>query len=117
MICYVYTSIPFPFSINTEYNEITLTPWVSKEIKFEIKAHTDSSLHPISASTLTPSGDLGTSYGIFSENSLNLKKGDSKELSFVFTLSNDVAIGNHVLMLGAEDDIISISKAILIKVI
>jgi uncharacterized membrane protein len=106
-----------PFSITTTENEITISPGESKEIKFEIKAHTDSSLSPISSSTLTPSGDLGTSYGIFSENSLKLKKDGSKELSFVFTLSNDVSIGNYVLMLGAEDDIISISKAILIKVI
>lgn len=119
-IGYVDTSIPLPFSITTTEKEITLKPGESKEIKFTIKAHTDSSsfpLRPISSSTLTPSGDLGTSYGIFSENSLNLKKDDSKELSFVFTLSNDVAIGNYILMLGAEDDIISISKAILIKVI
>ena len=116
-IGYVDTSIPLPFSITTTEKEITLNPGESKEIKFNIKAHTDSSLHPISASTFTPSGNLGASYGIFSENSIKLKKGDSKELSFVFTLSNDVAIGNYVLMLGAEDDIISISKAILINVI
>jgi virginiamycin B lyase len=118
-IGYVDTSIPLPFSITTTEKEITLKPGESKEIKFTIKAHIDSSspLSPISSSTLTPSGDLGTSFGIFSENSLNLKKDDSKELSFVFTLSNDVAIGNYILMLGAEDDIISISKAILIKVI
>ncbi|MDW3611114.1 MAG: hypothetical protein QOK90_03215, partial [Nitrososphaeraceae archaeon] len=59
----------------------------------------------------------GTSYGIFSENSINLKKDESKEISFVFTLSNDVSMGNYILMLGAEDDLISISKAIHIKVI
>ena len=116
-IGYVNTSIPLPFSINTEDKEITLTPGESKEIKFEINTHTDSLLHPISSSTLTPSGELGTSYGIFSENSINLKKDESKEISFVFTLSNDVAMGNYILMLGAEDDLISISKAILIKVI
>ncbi|MGZ8882031.1 MAG: Vgb family protein [Nitrososphaeraceae archaeon] len=116
-IGYVNTSIPLPFSIKTENNEMTLTPGESKEIRFEINAHNDSSLSPISSSTLTPSGDLGTSYGIFSENSIALKKDESKEISFVFTLSNDVAMGNYILMLGAEDDIISISKAILIKVI
>ncbi|HYY71654.1 MAG TPA: hypothetical protein VE595_04515, partial [Nitrososphaeraceae archaeon] len=92
-------------------------PGESKEIKLEIRAHTDSSLRPISSSTLTPSGNLGTSYGVFSENSIKLKDDESKEISFVFTLSDDVAIGNYILILGAEDDIISISKAILIKVI
>ena len=117
-IGYVNTSIPLPFSITTTENEITLSPGESKEIKFEIKAHTDSSsLRPISSSTLTPSGNLGTSYGVFSENSIKLKNDESKEISFVFTLSNDVAIGNYILILGAEDDIISISKAINIKVI
>jgi uncharacterized membrane protein len=99
-----------------ENNEITLTPGESKEIKFEIKANTDSSLHPISSTTLTTSGDLGTSIGIFSENSIALKKNESKEISFVFTLSNDVAMGDYILMLGAEDDVISISKTIHIKV-
>jgi virginiamycin B lyase len=116
-IGYVNTSIPLPFSINTENNEITLTPGESKEIKFEIKANTDSSLHPISSTTLTTSGDLGTSIGIFSENSIALKKNESKEISFVFTLSNDVAMGDYILMLGAEDDVLSISKTIHIKVI
>src|SRR5215204_6234011 len=114
-IGYVDTSIPLPFSITTTENEITLSPGESKEIKFEINTHTDSSLHPLSSSTLTPSGNLGTSYGIFSENSITLKKDESKEISFVFTLSNEVAIGNYVMILGAEDDIISISKAIIIK--
>ncbi|MGE5633883.1 MAG: hypothetical protein ACM3VV_01500 [Deltaproteobacteria bacterium] len=117
-IGYVDTSIPLPFSITTNENEITLSPGESKEIKFVIKAHTDTtSLHPISSSTLTPSGNLGTSYGIFSENLIKLKNDESKEVSFVFTLSNDVAIGNYVLILGAEDEDVSISKAILIKVI
>jgi virginiamycin B lyase len=116
-IGYVNTSIPLPFSINTDDNEITLTPGESKEIKLEITAHTDSLLHPISSSTLTPSGELGASYGIFSETSINLKKDKLTEISFVFTLSSDVAMGNYILMLGAEDDLISISKAIFIKVI
>ncbi len=116
-IGYVNTSIPLPFSINTKDNEITLTPGESKEIRFEINAYTDTLLHPISSSTLTPSGELGASYGIFSENTINLKKDKSKEISFVFTLSNDVAMGNYILMLGAEDDLISISKAIVINVI
>jgi virginiamycin B lyase len=116
-IGYVDTSIPLPFSINSTENEISLSPGESKEIKFQINSYTDSSLRPISSSTLTPSGNLGTSYGVFSENSINLKTNESKEISFVFTLSNDVAIGNYVLMLGAEDDTISISKAIPVKVI
>jgi virginiamycin B lyase len=116
-IGYVDTSIPIPFSINSTENEISLSPGESKELKFQINSYADSSLRPISSSTLTPSGNLGTSYGVFSENSINLKTNESKEISFVFTLSNDVAIGNYVLMLGAEDDTISISKAILIKVI
>ena len=106
------------FQLLLRENEITLSPGESKEIKFVIKAHTDTtSLHPISSSTLTPSGNLGTSYGIFSENLIKLKNDESKEVSFVFTLSNDVAIGNYVLILGAEDEDVSISKAILIKVI
>ena len=63
------------FQLILEDNEITLTPGESKEIKFEINAHTDSLLHPISSSTLTPSGELGASYGIFSENINKLEKG------------------------------------------
>ena len=116
-IGYVDTGVSLPFSINTIENEIRLSPGESKEIKLQIDSYVDSSLRPISSSSLTPSGNLGTSYGVFSENSIKLKNGDSKEISFVFTLSNDVAIGNYVLMVGAEDDAISISKAIHVKVI
>ncbi|MGE3859537.1 MAG: hypothetical protein AB7F53_06070 [Nitrososphaeraceae archaeon] len=116
-IGYVDTSIPLPFSINSTENEITIAPGESKEIKFKLNANVDSSLNLSSSSTLTPSGNLGTSYGIFSENPIKLKANETKEVSFVFTLSNDVSIGNYVLMVGAEDDLVTISKAILVKVI
>jgi len=116
-IGYVDTSIPLPFSINSTEDEITIAPGESKEIKFKINANVDSSLNLSSSSTLTPSGNLGTSYGIFSVNPIKLKANETKEVSFVFTLSNDVSIGNYVLMVGAEDDLVTISKAIHIKVI
>lgn len=111
------TTVPLPFSISVQPGNFTVTKGESKEIKMQINANEDVSLNPISSSTFTPTGDLGTSYGIFSENDINLKSGESKELSFVITISNDVALGDYVLMVGAEDDSLSISKAIMIKVI
>jgi len=116
-IGYLDTSIPLPFSITSNENEITLAPGESKEIKFKINTTVDSSLTLSSSSTLTPSGNLGTSYGIFSENPIKLKANETKEVSYVFSLSNDFSIGDYVLMIGAEDDFVTISKAIVVKVI
>ena len=110
------TTPPLPFSVSAGPDRFTVKQGNSIEIKMDVSAHKDITLNPISSSTFTPTGDLGTSYGIFSENKINLKSGDSKELSYVLTVSNDVPIGDHVLMVGAEDDSISISKAISIKV-
>jgi len=110
------TTPPLPFSVSAGPDRFTVKQGNSIEIKMDVNAHKDITLNPISSSTFTPTGDLGTSYGIFSENKINLKSGDSKELSYVLTVSNDVPIGDHVLMVGAEDDSISISKAISIKV-
>jgi virginiamycin B lyase len=110
------TALPLPFSVSAGPDHFTVTQGNSIEIKMDINAHKDITLNPISSSTFTPTGDLGTSYGIFTENKINLKSGDSKELSYVLTVSNDVPIGDYVLMVGAEDDSISISKAIFIKV-
>jgi len=111
------TSIPLPFSVSVEPKNFTVTKGESKEIKMQITANKDISLKPMSSATFTPTGDLGTSYGIFSENAIQLKEGESKEISFVITISNDVAMGDYVLMVGAEEDSLSISKAIFIKVI
>jgi uncharacterized membrane protein len=71
----------------------------------------------IAAGTFTQTGDLGNSTGSFSEESLSLNPGNSKQVSFIFTPSSDLKAGGYMLMIGAENDTVSYLKAVRINII
>jgi hypothetical protein len=65
--------------------------------------------------TLTTTGGLGGSTGIFSEEQVAVN--GSKQVSFVFTPAADLAPGQYTLMLGAEDDEVAVLKAVRVNVV
>ena len=110
-------NISLPFSVTSSQNTMAIKRGESKEIPLTIYANENVNLNMISSSTSTPTGDLTPSSGYFSENSIMLQKGDKKRLSFIMNISPDQERGNYVLMLGADNDSVSVSKAIHILVI
>ena len=86
------------------------------EIKVNISTSGTSSLNSntdmVSSGTFTPTGNLGNSTGSFSEQSFSLEPMHTKEVSFIFTPATDLGLGEYTLMLGAQNDAITVMKAV-----
>lgn len=95
-------------------DEITVGRGDSAEVRVDMNA--DGFEGRMSASgTLTTTGGLGGSTGIFSEEQVAVN--GSKQVSFVFTPAADLAPGQYTLMLGAEDDEVAVLKAVRVNVV
>jgi uncharacterized membrane protein len=70
----------------------------------------------LSSGTFTPTGDLGNSTGIFSQGSISIAPGQTKEISYIFTPSSDLKPGDYTLMLGAENDSVSYLRAVRVTI-
>ncbi|MFY9869001.1 MAG: hypothetical protein WAK17_04725 [Candidatus Nitrosopolaris sp.] len=104
-----------PFSVSASLPELTIKRGQSVEIKVNISAtkmSTHKNINMVSSGTFTPTGDLGNSTGSFSEQSFSLEPMNTKEISFIFTPDADLGKGDYTLMLGAQNDAITIMKAV-----
>jgi virginiamycin B lyase len=105
-----------PFSVSTTPQELTINRGRSVEIKVNVSTSSSfppsSTINMVSSGTFSPTGDLGNSTGVFSEQSFPLEPSHSKNVYFIFTPARDLGIGNYTLMLGSENDAITIMKAI-----
>jgi virginiamycin B lyase len=104
-----------PFSVSASLPELTIKRGQSVEIKVNISAtkmSTHKNINMVSSGTFTPTGDLGNSTGSFSEQSFSLEPMNTKEISFIFTPAADLGKGDYTLMLGAQNDAITIMKAV-----
>lgn len=106
-----------PVTISPGQEELTVARGESAQIRIAIDASSNFDGRMISSSNLTPNGRLGNSTGIFSEDSLSLQAGESKEISYVFTASDDVLPGKYTLMLGSGNDEISVLKAVMVDIV
>ena len=90
------------------------------EIKVNISSGASplsSDINMVSSGTFTPTGDLGNSTGSFSEQSFSLEPMHTKEVSFIFTPATDLGSGEYTLMLGAQNDAITIMKAVNVHIL
>jgi virginiamycin B lyase len=105
-----------PFSVSASPSELTIKRGHSVEIKVNISTTRATSLNTnidmLTSGTFTPTGVLGNSTGSFSEQSFSLAPTNSKEVSFIFTPASDLGTGEYTLMLGAQNDEVTIMKAV-----
>jgi virginiamycin B lyase len=106
-----------PLSVSVEQEEMTVAKGGSVEIRLTLDAKSDFEGTMVAASTLTANGRLGNSTGIFSEQSVTLQAGESKQISYTFTAAEDLLAGRQTLMLGAADDEITVLKAVIINIV
>ena len=107
-----------PFSVSASSQELTIKNGQSVEIKVNISSGASSSnIDMVSSGTFTPSGDLGNSTGSFSEQSFSLEPIHTKEVSFIFTPATDLGSGEYTLMLGAQNDAITIMKVVKVHIV
>ena len=85
-------------------------------INVHLSAPSGFSGNMVSSGTLSTSGSLSNATGTFSENSVSIDPGKQKDISFVFSPSNDMLPGEYTLMVGAENDQVSVLKAVHITV-
>jgi len=105
-------NISLPFSVSSSYDTIVIKRGQTKEIPITIHANENTNLKLLSSSTFTSTGELNPSVGYYNENALSLEKGNQRQVSFILNISPDQVDGNYVLMLGAEDDNVSVLKTI-----
>jgi virginiamycin B lyase len=97
--------------------EVALARGGSTEIKVTVVASSDFSGQMIASGTFMPNAALGNSTGIFSEESVSLSSGSSKEISYTFTAAQDLKQGQYTIMLGAGNDDVSYMKAVRVNII
>lgn len=97
-------------------DEITVASGDSAEIRVTVDAPGDFSGKMMAAGTFTPTGALGNSSGIFSEESISIS-GGSKQVSYTFTPAENLAAGQYVIMVGAGNDDVSLLKAVKVNIV
>lgn len=97
--------------------EVALARGGSTEIKVTVVASSDFSGRMVASGTFMPNAALGNSTGIFSEESISLSSGGSKEVSYTFTAAQDLKQGQYTIMLGAGNDDVSYMKAVRVNII
>lgn len=104
-----------PVTVSTT-EEITVARGDSAEIRVTINSPGDFNGRMVASGTFTPNGMLGNSTGIFSEETVSLS-GGSKQVSYTLTPAQDLAPGQYVIMIGAENDEVSQLKAVMVNVV
>ena len=97
--------------------EIAVEKGQSKEVKVTIDASANLTAQMMSSGTFMPNAGLGNSTGVFSEESISLLRGASKEVSYTFTPAEDVKQGQYTIMIGAGNDELSYMKAVKVNIL
>lgn len=96
--------------------QITVARGDSAEVRITIDAPSNFTGQMMVAGTFTPTGALGNSSGIFSEESVSIS-GGSKQVSYTFTAAENLSTGQYILMVGAGNDDVSLMKAVRVNII
>ncbi len=107
---------PVPISVAAD-EEVTVARGGNVEIQITVGADRSFIGKMMSSSTLTDTGQLGDSTGIFSEESVSLGTGESKVISYVFSPAESTQAGEQVLMIGAGNDEVSVLKAVRVNIL
>jgi virginiamycin B lyase len=106
-----------PVSVSVEQEEVTVAKGDSVEIRLTLESESEFDGTMMAASTLTPNGRLGNSTGIFSEQSVALQSGQSKQISYTFTAAEDLEPGRQTLMVGAGNEEVAVLKAVIVNIV
>ena len=116
-IARVDASKELPMTVGLTSREIAVGKGASTEITLNVTASSDFTGEMMASGTLMPNGAFGNSTGIFSEQSISVPTGTSKQVSFTFTAADDLEEGQYTLMLGAGNGEVSYLKAVKVNII
>ncbi len=114
----VLTERVLPISISVLPNNITLQRGGNEEIRINVTSNTNTNLTAdmLAAGSFTTTGNLGNLSGLFSENSVRLDPGQTKQISLIITPTQELESGNYTLMVGAETSDASVLRAVQIRI-
>jgi virginiamycin B lyase len=112
----VDTDKPVPISVSTDREQAAVTRGNSIEIKVTVEATGDFDGRMLSSGTFSNTGNFVNSTGVFSEEPVSLGAGESKEVSFTFSPSENLKPGEYTIMLGAGNDEVTYLKAVRVTV-
>jgi virginiamycin B lyase len=109
-------SKPLSFVVDTNSKEYNVTRGETIEIPLRISAKSPVNLKMIASSTFTSTGSFGNSSISFSQDTLKMNPGETKNVTFLVTPSDELATGDYTVMLGAENEEISYLNSIRIHI-
>jgi hypothetical protein len=109
------SSKPLPITVAGPA-EVSVSNGETIEVRLTLDASSDFTGEMMAAGTFMPNGAFGNSTGIFSEQSVSVPSGTTKEISFTFTAANDLEQGQYTMMLGAGNDEVSYMKAVKVNI-
>ncbi|MGH9995922.1 MAG: hypothetical protein ACRD4J_11900, partial [Nitrososphaeraceae archaeon] len=114
----VLTERVLPISVSVLPNNITLQRGGNEEIKINVTSNMNTSLTAdmLAAGTFTTTGNLGNLSGLFSENSIRLDPGQTKQISLIITPTKELESGDYTLMVGAETSDASVLRTVPIRI-
>ena len=86
------------------------------EIPLIISAKSQVNLKMIASSTFTSAGNFGNSSMSFSQDSFSMNPGETKNVTFLVTPSDELANGDYTIMIGAENEEISYLNSIKVHI-
>ena len=105
-------SKPLSFVVETSSKEYNVKRGDTIEIPMIISAKGQINLKMIASSTFTSTGNFGNSSISFSQDSFSMNSGETKNVTFLVTPSDELANGDYTIMIGAENEEISYLNSI-----
>src|ERR671910_828683 len=105
-----------PFVVDTSSTEYTAKKGETIEIPLVISAIDKVNIKMIASSTFTKTGSFGNSTFSFSQESFSMNSGETKNITFLVTPSNDLATGDYTIMIGAENNEVSYLDSIKVHI-
>ena len=114
----VLTDRLLPISISVLPNNFTLQRGGNEEVRINVTSNSNASLTAdmLAAGSFTTTGNLGNVSGLFSENSVRLQPGQTKQISLIIAPTLEVESGNYTLMVGAETSDASVLRAVQVNI-
>lgn len=109
-------SKPPSFVVGTSSPEYNVKRGETIEIPLIISAKSQVNLKMIASSTFTSTGNFGNSSISFSQDSFSMNPGETKNVTFLVTPSDELANGDYTIMIGAENEEISYLNSIRVHI-
>ncbi|HET6640228.1 MAG TPA: hypothetical protein VFG77_01320 [Nitrososphaeraceae archaeon] len=114
----VLTDKVLPLSVSVLPSNFTLQKGGNEEVRINVTSNRNTTITAdmLAAGSFTTTGNLGNLSGVFSENSVRLEPGQTKQISLIVTPTQQLEAGNYTLMVGAELSDASVLRAVQIMI-